>query len=402
MADGRDQLPRVLIIGGGIAGVEALLAVCDLAGGRVRVKLISAEPEFTYLPELVEEPFTGRPAARTDLALAATELGADFKLGEVVSVDTEANSVKLNDGSVEGYTDLVVCLGGRREPAYSGIPTLLGTRLPADLDGLLRQCAEEPNGTLALIAPPRVTWSLPLYEFALLARHRSAELHLSLRIDLFTPEAAPLAIFGIEASDTASRLLRARGIHVAVRTHVRQDDDGRLVRGGGHIPVDYAAAVALPAIEGPGLAGLPADAHGFIQTDSYGRVRGFDRVHAAGDGTTFPVKQGGVACQQADAVASHIAAKHGADIEPKPFRPVLRGKLITGADSLFMRAPLAGGDGEGTASAEALWEPAIKVAGRYLAPWMQRRTGPPGPLDLDQASPATLDTLEPLKPVETP
>ena len=56
-----------------------------------------------------------------------------------------------------------------------------------------------------------------------------------------------------------------------------------------------------------------------------------DGVFAAGDATTFPIKQGGLAAQQADAVAEMVACAAGADIRPQPFRPILRGTLLTGA-----------------------------------------------------------------------
>ncbi len=375
MADPVNGAARILILGGGIAGMETLLALLHVGGERVSVRLVSAEPDLTYLPELVEEPFTAQPARRRELASATQELGAEFRLGEVAAVDSQARAVRLGDGSTEAYEDLVVCIGGRRVPAYEQVQTL-ATHLPVDVDGLLRLSAADDARTLALIVPPRIAWSLPLYEFALLSRRRAEELGVDVRIRIFTPEAAPLGVFGTEASEAAAELLRARDIDVVVRARVRQEAGGTLVGEPGHEPIEYSQALALPEIAGPAVDGLPADEQGFIPTDEYGRVRGVEHVYAAGDGTTFPIKQGGVACQQADAIALHIAAAHGADVEPVPFRPVLRGKLITGAESLFMRGAVAGGGGEGAASADALWRPASKVAGRYLGPWLTRGLGP--------------------------
>jgi sulfide:quinone oxidoreductase len=99
-------------------------------------------------------------------------------------------------------------------------------------------------------------------------------------------------------------------------------------------------------------------------------VRGAEDVYAAGDGTNFPIKQGGLRTQQADAAAEHIAAQFGADIEPQPFHPVLRGMLITGGESMSLEHPLTGGEGEGMASSDYLWWPPHKVSGRYLAPFL--------------------------------
>src|SRR5262249_22728159 len=100
----RERPAEVLIAGGGIAGMEALLALLDLGGSRLHVTMISD-------------------------ALAARELGADFRLGRLASVDTADQSVTLDDGSTLGYDDLVVCPGARRVAPYDGVPALTGPQL---------------------------------------------------------------------------------------------------------------------------------------------------------------------------------------------------------------------------------------------------------------------------------
>jgi hypothetical protein len=88
------------------------------------------------------------------------------------------------------------------------------------------------------------------------------------------------------------------------------------------------------------------------------------------------VKQGGLAAQQADAVAEAIAASAGADVDPRPFRPVLRGVLMTGGSARYMRSDISGDAGDDTTVAgEPLWWPPNKLCGRYLAPYLSSRTG---------------------------
>jgi sulfide:quinone oxidoreductase len=121
-------------------------------------------------------------------------------------------------------------------------------------------------------------------------------------------------------------------------------------------------------------------------------VRGVEDVYAAGDGTNFPIKHGGIGTEEADAAAEQIAASLGAEIDPQPFRPVIRGKLLTGDDSLHMQHDVAGGGGEGTASPDYLWWPPGKVAGRYLSAFLGQRTAddlepPPHMLDVEVALP---------------
>ena len=69
-----DTRPRVLIVGGGIAGMEALLALRDLGHDRVELALASADPEFRYRPMAVDEPFSLTPYERRELEPAVTEL----------------------------------------------------------------------------------------------------------------------------------------------------------------------------------------------------------------------------------------------------------------------------------------------------------------------------------------
>ena len=118
-------------------------------------------------------------------------------------------------------------------------------------------------------------------------------------------------------------------------------------------------------------------------------MTGADRVCAAGDATSFPIKQGGLATQQADAAAGTIAQRLGARAAPRPFQPVLRGVLLTGGAPLYLRAELDRSGRllamrqrrlRGSVSTRALWWPPGKIAGRYLAPYMATAR-PPVPAD---------------------
>ncbi len=58
MTEGDSSNPgRVMIVGGGVAGLEALIALRDLIGGRVEVTLVSQDECFVDRPRTVAEPF---------------------------------------------------------------------------------------------------------------------------------------------------------------------------------------------------------------------------------------------------------------------------------------------------------------------------------------------------------
>ena len=380
---------RVLIAGGGIAGLEAVLALHELAGERAALTLVAPDPEFTYKPLLVEEPFSLKPAERHELGPTLTELGGEFVQKGVTGVHPDDHAVECDDGSRLEYDYLVVCTGGRARDPYGQVVTFRVGGPELDIDALLAQADEHSSKTVAFVVPPGVTWPLPIYEVALMSRRRAEETGRGdVRLLVVTPEAAPLIQFGRAPSDAVAEVLQMRRIDVETGTYVSESEFGDLVSAPGEQPLDAGAVVALPQMEGPGLAGLPADDRGFIPIDDHARVPGVEDVYAAGDGTTFPVKQGGIATQQADAAAEHIAARLGAPVDAQPFHPVLRGQLIVGEESLNLRSDLTGGHGEGVASLDYLWWPPHKVSGRYLAAWLAYDIAgagpkPPGAVDIE-------------------
>jgi sulfide:quinone oxidoreductase len=405
----RNEGTRVVIVGGGVAGIETLLALSDLAGDRVAQTLVAPQPDFLYRPLLVEEPFDLGPADRYELEPLAAEKGASFVQRAVRAVRPQDRLVELDDGSTLDYDYLVVCAGGRFMPALEGATTFPSAE-PFSPDQLLGR-AKGKDHRLAFIVPPGVTWSLPLYEIALMTQRRAVQRGVDVKIAVVTPESAPLAIFGPTASAAVSDLLRARGIEVIPSSTVRKLDDGGIRVSPGDRALGPAEAVVLPVMVGPAIEGLPADENGFIPIDYHARVKGVDDVYAAGDGTSFPIKQGGLATQQADAAAEDIAHLIGVGPAPEPFRPVLRGKLLTGDESVNLRAEMAGGGGEGVASPDILWWPPQKISARYLAPFlyhgeMGKDPEPPRrSLDIEVAlpkewheEPMALDPLEPVPP----
>jgi sulfide:quinone oxidoreductase len=361
---------RTVIVGGGIAAVEALLALEEFAGGLAGVTLVCPEPDFTYKPLIVEEPFTRSPAEHHELEPLVAERGGRFVRDTATAFDPSGHAVTLGDGGELAYDYLLVCVGAQARGALDNAVTFRVAGDPLEIDGLIDEALEHASRRIAFVAPPGVSWTLPLYELALMTRSRAEESGRDeLRISVVTPEPAPLILFGTVPSEAVAEILRARRVDFEGDSFASDGPEG-LVLSPGDRALVAGAAVALPAIEGRRLRGLPSDANGFIPIDDHARVAGVEDVWAAGDGTNFPIKQGGLATQQADAAAADIAARLGADVDPEPFHPVLRGQLIVGAESLNLRHDVTGGHGEGAVSSDYLWWPPHKVSGRFLSPFL--------------------------------
>jgi sulfide:quinone oxidoreductase len=363
--------PNVVIAGGGVAALEALIALRDLAGDGVRLTLVAPEPDFVYRPLSVAEPFCLGHATHHPLRGVARDFGADVIGASLREVDADSSRVILGDGSELAYDSLLVAVGARMEPAFRHAITFGPDGAPEALSGLLADLEEGYVKHVAFVVPSGTSWSLPLYELALMTARDvwSAGID-NVKLTFVSPEDRPLDIFGPETSAVVAQLLASQGIKFVgpVGADVEQ---GTVVAGDERIAVDRA--VTLPVLVGPRIEGLPTDERGFVPVDEHGRVQGLAGVYAAGDVTNSKVKQGGLAAQQALAAAESIAAHHGADLDPEPFRPVLRGMLMTGGRERWMRAPTAGTPAEPRTSLQALWWPPTKIATRYLAPYLMGR-----------------------------
>jgi sulfide:quinone oxidoreductase len=372
----------VLIAGGGVAALEAALALTALADGRLRVELLAPEPRFSYRPLAVAEPFALGEVRHFELSKLASDSGATHSPGELASVDAARRLAYTSPGGAVPYTTLLIACGAVPRPAVRGAITFSGPADTAAIEQLLGEIEAGDVRRVVFAVPAGAVWSLPAYELAMmtatwLATHGIEGVNLA----LVTPEEMPLQLFGRNASDAVAALLEERRIAIHTRAYAADARPGELLLVGDRI-VPSDRVVALPRLQGPRIAGVPQTFEGFIPVDLHGRVTGMPGVYAAGDITTFPVKHGGIATQQADAAAEAIAGEAGIELKPTPFTPVLRGLLLTGAEPRFLRAGLAGEEGEPSrASPDALWWPPVKIVGRYLAPFLVELAGTGAPAE---------------------
>jgi sulfide:quinone oxidoreductase len=355
---------RVIVAGGGVAGLEGILALHTQAPpGRLDITLLEPSTELVERPMLVARPFAAGHAARTPIARILGPTGATHLREPLASVDTAASTVTTGAGEQLSYDSLLLALGAQPVAAYEHATTFS----PADPDslaGLLRDLEEGYSSSVAFVVPTGPVWPFPAYELALLTAREASGMGEDVRVTVVTPERRPLEAFGDAVSDAVEEMLRDHHVKLVAGTEADLDS------------LDAERVVALPRLEGRRIDGIPQDDDGFIAIDSHCAVRGVPGVYAAGDGTDFPVKLGGLAAEMADAAAEHIAARAGADIEPQPFVPVLRGKLLTGGEPRSIR----GGEGRSDAADHLLWWPPAKIAARHLAPVL---AGEPGEVLLD-------------------
>jgi sulfide:quinone oxidoreductase len=359
--------PRVLVAGGGIAALELLLALRVYAGSHLAITLLSADAVLAPPAMTVAEPFERGGGQAHDWRDISTQLDVRLVLDRLVAVDTDARTVFTHEGRRIPYDVLVIATGARRVEPLAGALTF-GLR-PSPTARLRAVIADVLTGTASSIAfalPWPSSWSLPLYELALMTAHELREHGSPAAVRIVTPELRALELLGPAAHEALRPLFEALGVELVCAVQPRCVVAGGLqLEDGDVVATDHVVTVA--DIVARPVPGLPSDRAGFIPVDPYGRVVGEPCVYAAGEATSFPLRQGGIAAQQADVVAEAIAERCTGGPEPAPFAPVLRARLTTSGAPLYLQF---GPAGQSLASHRALWSPPEKVAGRYLAPYL--------------------------------
>ncbi|HEX7291315.1 MAG TPA: FAD-dependent oxidoreductase, partial [Conexibacter sp.] len=336
---------HVVVAGGGIAGMEALLALRTLTGDALPLTLVSPAEQLHYRPTAVLEPFGARATRRYELAEVCADLDVTHRRDALAAVDGAARELRTEGGERIAYDALVLAPGARPGVGLPHAQTFFADAQSERLRRTVRELEQGAVRRMAFVVPPGRVWPLPAYELALMtaAHVRAAGLD-GVQLALVTPEDVPLALFRGAGSAAVEERLAAAGVHFLGGAYAHDYDGLALALAPGARTLDADRVVALPVLAGPSLGGVPSDANGFVHVDERGRVPGLSDVYAAGDATTFAIKQGGIAAQQADAVATLIARAAGASLPEPSTRPLLRAVLLDGDNPLYLRATIAGGE----------------------------------------------------------
>jgi sulfide:quinone oxidoreductase len=364
---------RVVICGGGFAATECLLRLHRLAGQRVAITLLAPNNLLNYRPLTVLAPFGERPVARYPIGELVAATGAQWVRDRAVSIEHRDHIVHTETGDRLHYDALLLAPGGKERKPDPHVAVFTDRTGGHSYQAIIEAIDTGSINSLALIDPHGPSWPLPLYELGLLTAKHARDRGLPLQITMITPYPHPLYPFGDKVGATVVHLLESAGItlHVNTNSHFPQDNVVRLEPAG--VDLHPNRIVTVPIITGPNLSGVPGDARDrFIPIDEHCRVVGTDGyVFAAGDATDLTVKHGSLAAQQADVAAAGIAHLVDAVPAPEPFRPVLRGTLLTGDAPLYLQANLvAGTSWRGQLLTEPTWPADQLVVAQELAAYL--------------------------------
>ena len=365
---------RIVICGGGIAAVEGLLRLRKLLGDSASIELIAPNEKLVYRPMAVKQPFAAGPPKRYPLKRITADCGAEWRQDSLAWVDRDRQVVHTGEGQSVEFDELLVAVGARQIEPFKHVRTFSDADADATYQGALQDIEGGYSGSIAFILPVGPVWPLPIYELALMTAERARSMGIDeLEITLVTPETRPLAIFGQTASEAVSKRLDEAGVSVYASALAQVPAARQLLVQPQGVELHPERMIAMPRVEGPTIRGLAGGgAHGFIPIDQSCCVPGTSsRIYAAGDAAAYPIKHGGLGAQMADTAATAMARLAGAEVDHKPFWPVIRGMLLTGADPLYISARLVGTLGfESEVYDTPPWPADEKVVAEELGPYL--------------------------------
>src|SRR5687768_1763152 len=182
---------KVVIAGGGVAALEALLRLRELAQDRVEIDLVTPNSEFVYRPMELAALFRDERVQHFDLARIAADQGATLVPDRLEGVWPDKRVV-LQSGAQRAYDSLLIAVGAHLRV---GVPGAMTVGAPGFRQEFRRALDDVERGIarrLVFAAPAGTGWLLPLYELALLTADNLAERGVTAELIVVTPEDAPL------------------------------------------------------------------------------------------------------------------------------------------------------------------------------------------------------------------
>ena len=312
--------PRVVVVGGGFAGLEAAFLVRMRLHDDVDMTLVSDRDTWVFKPNSIYIPFGAEPESLlVDLGDPLRKRHISFVEASVREVDPDNRHVSFEDGTSLPYDFLVLATGsGMRPDEIPGLPEHTESiwtseemlSLRRALGDLEERSKHGEDSEVMFLVPPNNKCAGPLYEIVFMLetwlRRRKARERVKITYSTF--ERSYIQAFGPRLHEVVTKEFAERGIEGHTDEAVVSVSAGEATYAAGHTRRFDTLISFPPYVAGVRYEGLPQDDRGFLATEFETRqVQGHPEIYAPGDAGDFPVKQAFLAFLQADATAEHIA-----------------------------------------------------------------------------------------------
>lgn len=344
---------KILVLGGGFAGLETAFTLRARLGDRAAITLVSDKDAFLFKPNTIYIPFGADPEAlKIPLALPAKRRDIELVLGAFEELDPDARTARAG-GRTLGYDFLVLATGAGMSPEE--VPGLaehaetiwtpeemasLGVRLGE----LVARARSGQRQQVLFAVPSGNKCAGPLYEIVFMLETWLRRRGVRDRVELTwtTFEQTFIQAFGPKLHEVVTAEFAARGIEGHTDWSLVAVEPGEARYANGETRTFDLLVSFPPYVASVRYPGLAADERGFLLTD-FGsrRLEAQEAIYAPGDAGDFPVKQAFLAFLQADAVADDIAARVLGTRPEAPFDPVSMCVMEQLDKATFAQVPLA-------------------------------------------------------------
>ena len=345
--------PKVLILGGGFAGLETAFMLRHRLHDAVEMTLVCDRDDFLFKPNTIYIPFGGElESLLIPLEKPLYKRHIHFEAGRVAEVDPEQRKVHLEDGTVMPYDFLVVGTGASMRPdEIPGLGEFASTiwtpaemaHLGERLQGLRQRVQAGQHQQVLFLVPPNNKCSGPLYEMVFMLETWLRREGLREKVDLTysTFEHSFIQAFGPRLHEVVTEEFADRGITGFNEEVVQEVKDGQVLYSDGRTR-EFDELISFPPyVASLRYESLPSDDRGFLKTELESRrVVGHPEVFAPGDAGDFPVKQAFLAFLQADAAAEHLAREVDGKGVHHPFDPISMCVMEMFDKATFAQVPL--------------------------------------------------------------
>ncbi len=305
---------RVVILGGGYAGLMCALRLARRTRGQAAITLVSASPWFVNRIRL-HQTAAGFEQVRHELAAMVAGTGITLKIGRVTGIDPRGE-VLVGPERLP-FDQLVVALGSQVE--LDGVPGIREHAFTLEATSAGELAARLPSlaarGGRLLVLGGGLTGIEGASELA--------EAHPGLQVTLLS--AGDLGSELSEAARTHLRMALGRLGVTLEQGRVRRIQAGSVELVDRSLPFDaclWAGGFSVPEVVRQ--SGLPVNARGQVLVDAYLRALGHENIHVIGDAAALvdPPSAMVMGCKTAMPMGTHVAeslARISRGQSPVPF-----------------------------------------------------------------------------------
>jgi len=313
-------MAKILILGGGFAGVVAAERLAQQLSDDHQITLVSRRNNFVFYPALVRLAFGKCEVDDVVFDLRHAMLGrrVNFVEAEVAHVHPSDRKITIAHGEVEGklpYDYLVFALGRRLATEritgfYEHAHHVMSVDKAIKFG---KAIADLQEGRVVLGQCFGARLPVPVYEsaFALASLLEAKGIRERVRITTVSPQTLEAELGDVAAAAVLRESLDAKQIEVLTEFPIELLTRSAAITHTGDA-IDFNLLMLVPPFRGSSAATYlgATEGDGYVQVDRHMRVMGQERIYAAGDCVNFAgPKMGHMAVRQGEVAAANLAAE---------------------------------------------------------------------------------------------